>query len=93
MTSQIETAVDKALETLKLKRLCRAVEDDKSFYFTGCGDNGEPIFGSATCRVNKKTMECAPVYHDDPCWKTKKNDVAIPSSRKEVFIERKEYDY
>lgn len=93
MTSQIESAIDKALETLKLNRLCRAVEDEEAFYFTGCGDNGEPIFGAATCCVFKNTMECEPVYHDNPCWGTPKKTAKIPDTRKTVFVERREVDY
>ncbi len=81
-------AIDIALKTLELNKLCRAVEDDEAYYFTGCGDNGEPIFGCACCQVEKKSLRCTVFYHDDPDWETPKTAVSIPHSRKSVNIER-----
>ena len=83
-------AIDIALETLELNKLCRAVEDDEAYYFTGCGDNGEPIFAATTVRVYKDTLKCEPCYYTDKCWNSPKSEVAIPKERQSVFIERKE---
>lgn len=80
-------AIDAALDMLGLNRICRAVEDDKAYYFTGCGDNGERIRGCACCCVEKGTLKCRPCYYDDPCWNTPKTIVEIPEERKSVFIE------
>lgn len=91
MTSYDTTkAIDKALQTLGLNKLCYAVEDTEAYYFTGCGDNGDPIFGGGSCKVFKGSFNSEFCYHDDPCWETPKTKVQIPDDRKEVFIEQKE---
>lgn len=83
-------AIDTALQFLGLNKLCRAVEDVQAWYFTGCGDNGEPLFTEAACRVDKKTLECTRAPHGDPCWATPKKPVEIPAERRGVFTRRKE---
>ena len=88
MYDELENAIDKALEMLGLNKICKAVEDSKAYYFTGCGDNGETIFGCATCKVEKRTLACSACYHDDPCWSTPKTSIKFPKTRQGVFIKR-----
>lgn len=87
MTSySVIDAIDTALVFLGLNRLRCGYEDTESYYFTGCGDNGETIYANATCRVDKKTLSCDIYASTDFRMFTRKKIVQIPKERENVFI-------
>ena len=86
-SNKITEAIDAALKFLGYSRLRSAYEDEDSYFFTACYDDGETIFGEAMCRVDKKTLECSICPRTDPKHYSYKKKLEVPKERQEVLME------
>lgn len=87
MVFELSKAIDVALKTLGVNKLCYIGEDDEAYYMTGCGDNGEPLYISGCCRVIKETLQGDFCHHTSPYLATEKKKIEPSEDRKDVFIE------
>ena len=86
MTSmKLEAAAKEALKTMKVNKIFRILEDDEYFYFSGCGDHGEPLMADCGCCVRKSDLYSRECYFDDPLWNTPKKVVDLPTDS-DMFI-------
>lgn len=87
-------AVDSALKASKeigIGHFCEFKEDDEAFYFTLCGQNGEPVFINGCCKVWKESLDSEIVSCYDIDFE-RMSPVQIPEERKTVFRELKIFD-
>jgi hypothetical protein len=85
--SELNKAIDVALKTLRVNKLCYIGEDDEAYYMTGCGDNGEPLYTGCCCRVVKATLRGEICHHTSPYLETPKKKLKPPEDKKDVFME------
>lgn len=87
-------AVDSALKASKrigIECFCEINEDNEAYYFTLCGQSGEPVFINGCCKVWKESLngDIVSCYNMD--FK-KLSPVQIPGERKNVFRKLKIFD-
>lgn len=86
MLSKLTVAIDAALKKVHLNKFCYLAEDDQSYYITGCADNGDVIYGGASCKVDKETLECSFCSIYDPNMKKPKRKLKPPADRMDIFM-------
>lgn len=90
--SEKARAVDAAIKESKLEYFSGIREDSKAYYFSFCGENGEPLYIDAICRVEKQTLKSTLIFPDNPLYFEKRRETEVPEERKEHFRELKIFD-
>lgn len=86
ISNALELAAKVALDVLRVKKIFWAGEDDEYYFFSGCGDHGEPLIADCSCCVSKKDLKGRGCYYDDPLWSTPKRKIDLPTDS-DMFIE------